>query len=331
MLKLSDFDYSLPKELIAQYPLKKRDAARLLVLHRKVGRIEHRIFKDIIDYLKPDDLLVLNNTKVLPARLIGSRITGGKVEILLLSQKNGLTFRALIRPARVKLKERIIFNGKKISCELTAKNEVTFSAKDIEDIYVLGRMPLPPYIKREPQDLDSVYYQTVYAKDKGSIASPTAGLHFTPELIAKIKTKGIGTVDVTLHISYATFKPVKAVDVVSHKMEKEYFSIDEDTQDLLKETRNIRGRIFAVGTTSLRTLETYAASSQGRGYTDLFIYPGYKFKIVDSLVTNFHLPRTTLFMLVCAFAGEKLIKKAYQEAIEQKYRFYSYGDAMLIL
>jgi S-adenosylmethionine:tRNA ribosyltransferase-isomerase len=329
-MKLSDFGYPLPKELIAKYPLKKRDEARLLVLNRNKGTIEHRIFKDIIDYFQGDDLLVLNNTKVLPSRLIGSRVTGGKVDLLLLRQKSGLTFEALIRPSRLKPKEKIIFNGAKVSGEISAKGEITFLAKDKEEIYNLGLMPLPPYIKRTPESLDNIYYQTVYAKEKGSIAAPTAGLHFTRELIKKIKSSGINIAYITLHISHSTFKPVKAEDITQHKMEKEYFRVNKEAEGNINQTRLKKARIFAVGTTACRALETYAQGFR-EGYTDLFIYPGYKFNLVDCLLTNFHLPRTTLFMLVCAFAGERLIKKAYQEAIAQRYRFYSYGDAMLIV
>jgi len=331
-MKLSEFDYPLPKELIAQYPLKERDTARLLVLDRQQCTIEHRIFKNIVDYFRQDDSMVLNNTEVLPSRLIGSRVTGGKVELLLLKTKPGLglTFDALIKPSRIRLKEKIIFNGGKIYGEVTAKNEITFLAKDIETIYNLGVMPLPPYIKRVPRDLDSVYYQTVYAKELGSIASPTAGLHFTEELITQIKSHGVNIAYITLHISYSTFKPVKSEDITEHRMEKEYFQINKEAQTNINQAHLKKGRIFAVGTTTCRTLESYASGFKD-GYTDLFIYPGYRFKMTDCLLTNFHLPRTTLFMLVCAFAGKQLIKKAYQEAIDKKYRFYSYGDAMLIV
>jgi len=330
-MKLSDFDYLLPKELIAQYPLEERDAARLLVLNRKQGTIEHRIFKDITGYLQQGDFLVLNDTRVLPSRLIGSRLTGGKVELLLLRRKSGLTFEALIRPNRLKPNEKIIFNGGKISGEISARNEITFNAKDMDTIYNLGMMPLPPYIKRSPQDLDSVYYQTVYAREKGSIASPTAGLHFTKELIGEIKARGVDIAYITLHISYSTFKPVKTEDVTAHKMDKEFFQVSKEAQDGINQARLEKARIFAVGTTACRALETYALGGERQGYTDLFIYPGYKFEMTDCLITNFHLPRTTLFMLVCAFAGEKLIKRAYQEAVDRRYRFYSYGDAMLIV
>lgn len=330
MLKLSDFDYNLPQELIAQYPLKERDACRLLVLNRAKGTIEHRVFKDIINYLNKDDLIVLNDTKVLRARLKGSRLTSGKVEVLLLNRKNGLTFNALIKPSRIKPGEKIIFNGGRIFGLISAKNEITFNTKDIDAVYNLGLMPLPPYIKREPQDLDNVYYQTVYANEKGAVASPTAGLHFTNELIKKIRSLSINITYITLHVGLATFKAVKTDDITRHKMEPEYFRISDDAISLIEKARIKKSRIFAVGTTTLRALET-SASGIKEGYTDLFIYPGYKFDVADCLLTNFHLPATTLFMLVCAFAGEKWIKKAYQEAIDRKYRFYSYGDAMLIV
>ncbi|MFH0789996.1 MAG: tRNA preQ1(34) S-adenosylmethionine ribosyltransferase-isomerase QueA [Candidatus Omnitrophota bacterium] len=329
-MKLTDFDYILPKELIAQYPLEKRDDARLLVLDRAAGKIGHLVFKNITDYLKPDDLLVLNDTKVLTCRLKGRRLTQGKVEVLLVSRKNSLTFDSLIKPSRVKVGERVIFNGGKTSAIVTAKNELTFSAQDSDAVYALGVLPLPPYIKREPEDLDNLYYQTVYAKEAGAVASPTAGLHFTKQLIDKIRDSGVNIGYITLHVGLGTFKPVKAEDITAHKMEKEYFMISEDTRTAVEKTRSAGGRIFAVGTTTCRTLESYARGIK-QGWTDLFIYPGYKFNLVDCVLTNFHLPRTTLFMLVCAFAGEKLAKKAYQEAIDKKYRFYSYGDAMLII
>jgi len=329
-MKLSDFDYNLPKELIAQYPLKERDAARLLVVKRKENKIEHRTFKDITDYLSKGDLLVLNDTKVLPSRLMGHRLTGGRVDVLLLSRKEGKTFNALIKPGRVKVGEEIIFNGKKTIAKITARNELTFSAKDVDSVYSLGVMPLPPYIKREPEESDNVNYQTVYAKKEGAIASPTAGLHFTEELLDKIIFLGIKIAYITLHISYSTFRPVKADDITEHKMGEEYFSIGQPAAGLIEEARKAGKRIFAVGTTSCRALEAYAQANMD-GYTDLFVYPGYKFKIVDCLLTNFHLPKTTLFMLASAFGTEKLIKKAYQEAIDRKYRFYSYGDAMLVL
>jgi len=329
-LKLSDFDYNLPKELIAQYPLKERDTARLLVLDREKLTLEHRVFKDIPDYLKEGDLIVLNDTKVLPSRLHGKRNSGGKVEVLLLNRKEGLTFNALIKPGRVKLREKVIFNGGKSEGIISAKNEITFNLKDTASVYALGLMPLPPYIKRSPEDLDNIYYQTVYASQEGAIASPTAGLHFTKELIAGIESRGINVACVTLHVGIGTFKPVKAEDITAHKMEPEYFKVSDEAAELIKNARVKNRRIIAVGTTSLRALEAFSSGVK-EGYTDLFIYPGYKFKLADCLLTNFHLPRTTLLMLVSAFCGEKLAKKAYQEAVDNKYRFYSYGDAMLII
>lgn len=329
-MNLSDFEYNLPKELIAQYPLTQRDNARLLVIDRAKGSIEHRIFKDITDYFSPGDLMVLNDTKVVPARLIGKRATGGRVEVFLLHKKEGSTFNALISPSRVKTGEKIIFNGGKVFGLLNNKNEISFNTQQIEEIYNLGRIPLPPYIKRDPEDIDQIYYQTVYAKEKGAVASPTAGLHFTQELITSIKTKGVDIAHVTLHVGLGTFRPVKEEDITKHKMEQEFFRVPEECITAIKNIHANKGRIFAVGTTSLRALEAYFCGKK-EGYTDLFIYPGYKFNLVNCLLTNFHLPATTLFMLVCAFGGEKLIKKAYQEAIDRKYRFYSYGDAMLII
>jgi len=330
MLKLSDFDYRLPRELIAQYPLKKRDSARLLLLNRKKRTIEHRNFKDITSFLSKDDLIVLNDTKVLPARLQARRETGGKVEILLLKLKGGLTFNVLIKPSRIKVGEKIICNGNETLGLVSAKNEISFKAKDIEAVYNLGSMPLPPYIKRNPEPLDNDCYQTVYAKKPGAIASPTAGLHFTKPLIKKIESLGANIAYITLHVGLSTFKPVKDEDITRHRMIPEYFQVSEEAVRRIENALQNKARIFAVGTTSLRTLETYANGIK-EGNTDLFIYPGYKFKVVNSLLTNFHLPKTTLFMLVCAFAGEKLIKKTYQEAIDKRYRFYSYGDAMLII
>jgi S-adenosylmethionine:tRNA ribosyltransferase-isomerase len=345
MLKLSDYNYILPQELIAQYPLKERDSARLMVINRNKGTIEHRFFKDITEYISKDDLVVLNDTKVMPARIFGSRITGGKVEFLLLKCKTdlllpekdslrGYAFEALIRPNRIKLEEKIIFDGGKIYAERTAKDEVTFYAQSLEDIYNHGVIPLPPYIKREPREADNIYYQTVYARENGSIAAPTAGLHFSNGLMDKLESGGVNIAYVTLHVGYATFKPVKSEDITKHAMGREYFTVSEKTSGLINSVRSKQNKIFAVGTTALRTLETYALGKK-EGYTDLYIYPGYKFKLADCLITNFHLPRTTLYMLVCAFGyalgQEKLIKDAYQVAVDKKYRFYSYGDAMLVI
>jgi len=328
-MKLSEFDYFLPKELIAQHPLKNRDSSRLMVLERKTSRIEHRTFSDITDYLDSSSLLVLNNTKVLPCRLFGSKTTGGKVELLLLGRKEAGVFRSLIKPARLKVGDKINFSAK-LHAFVSAKDEVTFNTDDISLIYKSGVMPLPPYIKREPLDSDKETYQTVYATEEGAVASPTAGLHFTKALLDKIKSNGTDIAYVTLHVGLGTFKPVKSEDIRAHKMQGEYFNIPGISQDAINDARSSGKRIFAVGTTSLRSLEAFAADPQAR-HTDLFIYPGYKFRLVDALITNFHLPRTTLFMLVCAFAGSSLAKRAYEEAINKKYRFYSYGDAMLIL
>ncbi len=333
-MKLSDFDYILPKELIAQYPLKQRDHSRLLVLSRKTGSINHTVFKDISACFRAGDLLVLNDTKVEKSRLIGSRLTGGKAEVLLLNNKGGLTFEALIKPGRVKLNEKLIFNGGSVSCAVTGKNEVAFFARDREEIYNLGVMPLPPYIKRQAEDSDDLDYQTVYANNPGAVASPTAGLHFTDTLLEKIRENGIEIVFVTLHVGHATFKPVKCEDVAKHSMEYEDFEITPGTYEKIKKAKAEKRRVIAVGTTSARVLETLDYR-QDKGHicakTNLFIYPGYKFKNVGALITNFHLPRTTLLMLVSAFAGKENIDTAYQEAIKEKYRFYSYGDAMLIL
>jgi S-adenosylmethionine:tRNA ribosyltransferase-isomerase len=329
-MKLSDFDYHLPQELIAHYPVAERDQARLMVLNRSRQTIEHRIFKDISGYFSAGDLLVLNDTKVLACRLYGRRMTSGKVEILLLKRKSGLTFQALLKPGRLKLHEKITLLESDITAVITGRNEVTFDAPDVQSVYRCGVVPLPPYIKRKPQPTDALDYQTVYAKYEGSVASPTAGLHFTERLLAHIAESGVEIKYVTLHVGQATFQPVKAEDVTSHRMGLERFCISDETKTSIDRAHQEKRRIFAVGTTSCRTIETYASGKQ-EGDTDLFIYPGYQFKLVDSFITNFHLPRTTLFMLVCAFAGEAFMKRAYQEAIERKYRFYSYGDAMLIV
>lgn len=329
-MKLSDFDYHLPKELIAQYPLPERDSARLLVVDRADSAVKHSIFKDISLYLNKGDILVLNDTKVLPCRLFGRRATGGKVEILLLNRKRGEAFNCYMKPGRLRLKEKVSFEGSKVLAEITGKNEVTFNTDDLSSIYSLGVMPLPPYIKRAAEDSDNIYYQTVYAKNEGAVAAPTAGLHFTQGLIEEIRAKGVGFAHVTLHVGAGTFKPVKVEDVLQHAMEPEYFEVPESAQEEISKCCREKKRVVAVGTTSLRALES-CANGASSGYTDLFIYPGYEFKLADCLLTNFHLPKTTLFMLVCAFAGEKLAKNAYAEAIAEKYRFYSYGDAMLIL
>ena len=330
MPKLAEFDYLLPKELIAQYPLENREAARLLILNRKTGELGHGIFKDIGNFFQKNDLLVLNDTKVLHCRLMGKKITGGRVEILLTRRTNGTTFSCLVQPSRTKVKEVIFFAAGKIKGTICGRGKISFKQADADQIYNFGVVPLPPYIKREPEDLDKIYYQTVYAKNEGALASPTAGLHFSQDSLKSIESCGVNLAYVTLHVGLGTFRPVKCEEITEHKMEPEYFFIPDETAALIKQTKNNGGRIIAVGTTALRALET-SADGRKEGNTDLFIYPGYRFKLVDCLLTNFHLPKTTLLMLVCAFAGRDLMLKAYQEAVEKKYRFYSYGDAMLIV
>jgi len=361
-MKLSDFDYNLPKELIAQYPVEKRDESRMLVLHRDSGRIEHRIFKDLIEYLNPGDMLVANNTKVVPARLIGRKATGGKVEILVLdsarmfsqsarSNSNGNRaeeYEVLVKPVRgCKVGSKLVFEKGKLKAVVArVENGRRFLKFDCNgDLKImldrLGQMPLPPYIKRDTVDSDAERYQTVYAVKDGAVAAPTAGLHFTKKLLEDISKKGIDVEYVTLHVGYGTFKPVKSEDIREHKMEKEYFEIDNNVIEKLNKKN---GRVIAVGTTSARVLESfYVYAGEGlkpspaTGWTDLFIYPGYKFKAVDGLLTNFHLPKTTLLMLAAAFCGvgavsdRSLLFKVYEEAIKERYRFYSYGDAMLIV
>ncbi|MFH1191510.1 MAG: tRNA preQ1(34) S-adenosylmethionine ribosyltransferase-isomerase QueA [Candidatus Omnitrophota bacterium] len=340
MLKLTEFDYPLPQELIAQYPLENREAARLLIVNRKTGTISHGVFKDIIGFFRKNDLLVLNDTKVLLCRLMGNKITGGRVEILLTRRISGTVFSCLVQPSRTKVGEKIIFASGSITGILSSRGQISFKQSDAEVIYSFGIVPLPPYIKRAPEDLDAVYYQTVYAKNEGALASPTAGLHFTQELLKQISSAGVNLAYLTLHVGLGTFRPVRCENITEHKMEAEYFLIPDATIAALSRVGADKGRIMAVGTTSLRALETYA-SGRKEGNTDLFIYPGYKFALVDCLLTNFHLPMTTLFMLVCAFCaagasasgrgGKELMLKAYQEAVDKKYRFYSYGDAMLII
>lgn len=339
-MKLSDFNYYLPKELIATYPLRQRDTCRLMVLERKRGTIEHKTFKDILEYLDKQDVLVLNDTQVLKARLLGKKETGGKVDILLLERKSATDFKVLSRPSNIKPNEKLIFDEGHLEATLVEKGLLRFNTPDSDYIYSKGLIPLPPYIKRLPTQADEIDYQTVYAKTKGAVASPTAGLHFTKEMLSNITQKGVKLVYLTLHINYATFKPVKEDNISRHKMYKEYYEISKSTLDLIDRTRRKNKKVFAVGTTSCRLLETVAGlstdtlgrnRSKYRGWTDLFIYPGYDFKLVDCLLTNFHLPRTTLLILVCAFAGRDLTMEAYQEAIYRKYRFYSYGDAMLII
>ena len=337
-MKLSDFYYDLPKELIAQEPLEERDMARLMVLDRESGKLAERVFRDIIEYVRPGDCLVLNDTRVIPARLFGRRKTGAKVEIFLLDTGPG-EMRALVRPSkRVKEGEEIELESGAVATVLgqaDAGRFVKFNAA-IGEVLKGGHVPLPPYVEREETRGDREAYQTVYAAKDGATASPTAGLHFTAELLNEIQNRGVSVVFVTLHTSYGTFAPVKEERVEDHRMHAEYYRIDGGAAETINRTKSSGGRVFAVGTTSTRVLESSAGEEEDRvrpseGETNLFIYPGYKFKIVDKLVTNFHLPESTLLMLVSAFAGREEVMGAYREAIERRFRFFSDGDAMLIL
>jgi len=335
-MKLSDFDYNLPEELIAQYPADKRDESRLLVLDRKSGKIEHTVFKDIINYLSPSDLLVLNDTLVFPARLIGrKKKTGGKVEVFLLREISQNRWEIIPHSAfRNPNSVDVVFGDGELECRIFER-EAIFECNG--DIYKMlekyGKVPLPPYIKREANpSLDYERYQTVYAENRGAVAAPTAGLHFTKELLSNIEKKGVETAKVTLHVGYGTFKPVKAENIKEHKIEPEYYEIKESEAIKINNAVKSGKRIVAVGTTTVRTLESFTGEINAQnGYTSLFIYNGFNFRVTKSLLTNFHLPKSTLLMLVCAFAGRDMILYAYGEAIKKGYRFYSYGDAMLIV
>lgn len=340
-MKTSDFNYELPEELIAQTPLERRDASRLMTLRRTDGALEHHHFYELPDFLKPGDCLILNNSRVLPARLLGQRLPGGGAcEVLLLIDRGEKTWECLVRPGRkMKPGTRLSFGGGELTAEVTEElpggnRLVRFDYEGIflEVLERLGKMPLPPYIKEELQDQER--YQTVYSKVLGSAAAPTAGLHFTPELLEKIAAMGVGIGYVTLHVGLGTFRPVKEDDIESHPMHSEYCVISQETADLINRTRAAGGRCICVGTTSCRTLESFAREDghmePSAGWTDIFIYPGYKFKVMDGLVTNFHLPESTLIMLVSAFAGREHVLAAYEEAVREKYRFFSFGDAMFI-
>ena len=340
-MKTSDFWYDLPEELIAQTPLQKRDASRLMVLDRETGAVTHRHFYDIADYLKPGDCLVMNDSRVLPARLLGHRPTGGAVEVLLLRDLGNKRWECLCKPGRkMQVGNEVIFGNGELTATVAEVREdgnrvVEFHYEGIflEVLERLGKMPLPPYIKEELQDQER--YQTVYSREVGSAAAPTAGLHFTQELLDKIRAKGVKTAFVTLHVGLGTFRPVKAEEITDHHMHSELCMMNQETADMLNETRRSGGRIICVGTTSCRTLEslvhpdgTFAAGSK---WTEIFIYPGYTFRAMDGLITNFHLPESTLVMLVSAFAGREHVLAAYKEAVAQRYRFFSFGDAMCIL
>lgn len=341
-MKTSDFYYELPKELIAQDPLEDRSSSRLMVLHSKSGRIEHRHFSDIADYLKPGDCLVRNNTKVIPARLFGVREdTGGAVELLLLKRRENDIWETLVKPGRkARTGAKLSFGEDRLHGEIVdvladGNRLIQFRYEGIfeEILDELGQMPLPPYITHKLEDKNR--YQTVYAKYEGSAAAPTAGLHFTDELFAKLEEKGIIVANVTLHVGLGTFRPVKAEDVGSHHMHSEYYRIEPEEAQKINGAKEHGGRIICVGTTSCRTLESAADEKgvlhPGEGNTEIFIYPGYRFRMLDVLVTNFHLPESTLLMLVSALAGRETVLHAYETAVREKYRFFSFGDAMMIL
>ena len=340
-MKTSDFWFDLPEELIAQTPLLQRDSSRMLKLNRATGEIEHRHFYDIIEYLQPGDCLVMNDSRVLPARLLGHRPTGGAVEVLLLRDLGDKCWECLCKPGRkMQVGNEVIFGNGELTATVKAVQEdgnrvVEFHYEGIflEVLERLGKMPLPPYIKAELADQER--YQTVYSREAGSAAAPTAGLHFTRELLEKIRDKGVNTAFVTLHVGLGTFRPVKAEEITDHHMHAELCMISRETADILNETKRRGGRVICVGTTSCRTLESlvnddgsFEAKSK---WTEIFIYPGYTFKAMDGLITNFHLPESTLVMLVSAFAGRENVLNAYNEAVRERYRFFSFGDAMCIL
>ncbi|MEW8994961.1 tRNA preQ1(34) S-adenosylmethionine ribosyltransferase-isomerase QueA [Clostridium sp.] len=340
-MKVKDFYFDLPKELIAQHPLEKRDESRLMVLNKKSGEVEHKVFKDIIDYLNPGDCLVLNDTRVMPARLYGAKEgSGGKMEFLLLNRHEDDIWETLVKPGkRGKVGAEFVFGNGELKAEVVevlenGNRKVKFHYEGIfeEVLDRLGEMPLPPYIEEKLEDRER--YQTVYSKEVGSAAAPTAGLHFTEELLQTIKKKGINIAFVTLHVGLGTFRPVKAEEIQDHEMHSEYYILDKENAEIINSTKRSGKRVIAVGTTSNRTLESIA-NEEGQvkeqsGYTSIFIYPGYKFKIVDAIITNFHLPESTLIMLISAFSTREIVMNAYKIAVENKYRFFSFGDAMFI-
>lgn len=340
-MNLHDFYYDLPQELIAQDPLEDRSGSRLLLLDRKTGETEHHIFRDIVDQLQPGDCLVVNNTKVIPARLIGSRMeTGAKIEVLLLKRGENDVWETLVKPGKkARPGTKISFGdglliGEVLEVVEDGNRKIRFHYEGIfeEILDQLGQMPLPPYITHQLKDKNR--YQTVYAEHDGSAAAPTAGLHFTPELLQKIQEKGVHIAHVTLHVGLGTFRPVKVENILEHHMHSEYYMVEEDQAQLINETKARGGRVIAVGTTSCRTLESATGGDgilkAGSGWTDIFIYPGYTFRMIDCLITNFHLPESTLLMLVSALAGRDRIMTAYAEAVKERYRFFSFGDAMFI-
>ena len=341
ILRKEDFNYALPEELIAQDPLLDRSASRLMVLDKDTGEVTNRVFKDITDYLHKGDVLVINDTRVIPARLIGAREnTGGKVEVLLLKRQTKDTWETLVKPGRkARIGDRIVFGDGRLKAEVIdivdeGNRIVKFEYEGIfeEIIEELGTMPLPPYITHKLEDQER--YQTVYAEHDGSAAAPTAGLHFTPELLEEIKEAGVEIAHVTLHVGLGTFRPVKEENVLDHHMHSEFYSISEETAEIINRAKEENRRVICVGTTSCRTVES-AADRKGHveaksGWTEIFIYPGYDFKILDALITNFHLPESTLIMLVSALAGRENVLAAYKKAVEERYRFFSFGDAMFV-
>lgn len=340
-MNVKDFDFYLPEELIAQHPLEKRDTSRLMVLDKETGEIEHKVFHDIVEYLNPGDTLVLNNTRVMPARLIGEKEgTGGKIEFLLLKIVDKDQWECLAKPGKsARVGRKFIFGEGKLSAEVIEVKEngnriVEFHYDGIfeEVLDSLGEMPLPPYIHERLEDRER--YQTVYSKENGSAAAPTAGLHFTNQLLDQIKEKGIKVVYLTLHVGLGTFRPVKVENLEEHEMHSEFYMLSKESADIINETKRRGGRIISVGTTSTRTLETIGDENgfvkEQSGWTNIFIYPGYKFKVVDNLITNFHLPESTLIMLVSTLAGKENVMNAYKTAVKEKYRFFSFGDAMFI-
>lgn len=340
-METKDFDFYLSDELIAQTPLKNRDSSRLLILDRETGEVGHDYFYNIVDFLSPGDCLVLNDTRVIPARLIGEREdTGGKIEFLLLKRTESDTWQTLVKPGkRAKLGNRFIFGDGLLHAEIININEdgsrvIKFEYEGIfeEILDRLGQMPLPPYITKKLEEKER--YQTVYSKNRGSVAAPTAGLHFTKELLKKTEEKGVKIAYITLHVGLGTFRPVKAEKIQEHRMHSEFYIVDESAVDIINKTKARGDKIIAVGTTSCRTLESIADEDgkvkPGSGWTDIFIYPGFSFRVIDGLITNFHLPKSTLIMLVSAFVGREKTLKAYDTAVKEEYRFFSFGDAMLI-
>ena len=342
-MKLSDFKYQLPEKLIAQYPADNRDESRLMVLDKDTKKIEHKIFKNIVDYFAPEDCLVINETKVFPARLMGTKDkTDASVEIFLLRQLEGGLWEVLVKPARkVRVGNRLSI-GDNLVCDVIDNTvsggrvvRFNFDGDFFKIVDKIGRSPLPPYVKREPEEMDKVRYQTVYARVRGAVAAPTAGLHFTKGLLDKLKKKGVRIAPVILHLGLGSFRPVVVEDLSRHKMDSEYYEISTESAQSINETMKKGGKVVAVGTSTVRALETQVTSEgwvkADQGWTDKFIFPPYEFRIVDRMITNFHLPASTLLMLVAAFAGRDFVFKAYRKAIKEKYRFYSYGDAMLVL